>query len=71
MEEVKISSKGQIVIPKYIRDALGVKEGSVLLVNLLENRLIIIPKPEDPVRGLERAGGEMGMKNIRREIKGE
>lgn len=29
MEVVKVSSKGQIVIPKSLREKLGIKEGSI------------------------------------------
>jgi AbrB family looped-hinge helix DNA binding protein len=32
MREVKLSTKNQIVIPREIRDALGVKAGDRLLV---------------------------------------
>ena len=71
MEEAKLSSKGQIVIPKYIRDALGLKEGSVVLLTLEGGRVIVVPKSDNPLEGLEKAGNELGMKNIRREIKGE
>ncbi len=71
MEEAKISSKGQLVIPKYLRDALGLKPGTSVLVTSVENRIIIIPKPDDPVKSLVDAGEKMGMKNIRRHIKEE
>ena len=71
MEETTISSKGQLVIPKYLRDALGLKPGSILLVTKVENKLILITKPEDPVKGLIDAGQHIAMKNIRRHIKEE
>ncbi len=71
MEEAKISSKGQIVIPKYLRDALGMKDGSVVLVTKLENKIIIMSKPADPAEALVKSGKDITMKNIRREIKEE
>ena len=71
MEEARISSKGQIVIPKYLRDALGLKEGSVVLVTKIENKIILMPKPADPKEALEKLGKDVAMKNIRREIKHE
>lgn len=71
MEEVKVSTKGQIVIPKYIRDSIGLDVGKKALISLDLNRIIIVLKPEDPVKGLEKVGNEIELKNIRREIKGE
>ncbi|MEM7819900.1 MAG: AbrB/MazE/SpoVT family DNA-binding domain-containing protein [Candidatus Aenigmatarchaeota archaeon] len=71
MEEAKISSKGQIVIPKYLRDALGMQPGKSVLIIKSENKLILVPKPDDPLKGLVRAGEEIALKNIRREIKEE
>ncbi len=39
---VKISSKGQIVIPKEIREKYGFRKGTEVFIELLdENRLII------------------------------
>ena len=32
MEEAKISSKGQLVIPKYLRDAVDMKEGDTVIL---------------------------------------
>ena len=38
---MKIGPKGQIVIPKYIRDKLGMKEFSEVLVDLRGNEVVI------------------------------
>jgi antitoxin PrlF len=43
---VKVSSKGQIVIPKDIRKKLGVKTGEKLLV-LSRDREILLRKAQD------------------------
>ena len=41
---VKLSSKGQIVIPKRLRDILGIRKGSKLLLRLEgDDRLTLIP----------------------------
>ena len=71
MEEAKISSKGQLVIPKYLRDALGMQPGSSVLMSKIEDKLMIVSKPVDPVKGLVAAGEKISMKNIRRHIKEE
>lgn len=71
MEEARISSKGQIVIPKYLRDSLGLKEGSIVLITKIENRLMIMQKPADSAEALAKSGQEVGLKNIRRRIKEE
>lgn len=42
---VKLSRKGQLVIPKEMRDALGVKEGDELLA-VLEDGRMILTRPE-------------------------
>jgi AbrB family looped-hinge helix DNA binding protein len=46
---VRLSRKGQLVIPKEIRDALGIKEGEELLA-VLEDRRMILIRPEDFAR---------------------
>jgi AbrB family looped-hinge helix DNA binding protein len=47
-----VSTRGQTVIPKEIREALGLKEGQKLAWVLREGNLRLIPIPEDPVRAL-------------------
>lgn len=40
---VRLSAKGQLVIPKPYRDALALREGSKLLLWQEGNRLILVP----------------------------
>lgn len=47
--EVTISSKGQIVIPKDVRDALGLQAGGKLMLDRVGQRLILeAPQPARP-----------------------
>jgi len=44
MEAVKISPKYQVVIPKRIRDALGLRPGQRLQIMEIGNRIELIPE---------------------------
>jgi AbrB family looped-hinge helix DNA binding protein len=44
-EEARLSSKGQIVLPKYVRERLGLKKGDKLRVQLDEKAKVIIIRP--------------------------
>ncbi|MDI6654538.1 MAG: AbrB/MazE/SpoVT family DNA-binding domain-containing protein [Candidatus Hydrothermarchaeota archaeon] len=46
MSIVKISKRGQVVIPKPIRDKLGLVEGVSLNAFLEDKRIVLISKPE-------------------------
>ena len=46
MNEVKLSSKNQIVIPREARDALRLKAGDKLLVVVRGDAVILLPKPK-------------------------
>lgn len=55
--EVKISSKGQVVIPKSIRERLGLRPGDRVRIEVLEGRKAIIqPSVEPPEEIFVRAG---------------
>ena len=68
MPTVKTSSKGQIVIPKEIRDQLGVKPGSLVELKFVNGHIVIRPLPQDPVaalRGSLRGGPSLASKLIK------
>ncbi len=48
-KSVRISKKGQFVIPKEMRDALGVKEGEELLVTF-EAGKVVLTRPGEYAR---------------------
>jgi AbrB family looped-hinge helix DNA binding protein len=50
--ETTLSSKGQLVIPQHIREELGLHAGDRLFIIASGKRLIIAPKPEDPLEAL-------------------
>jgi AbrB family looped-hinge helix DNA binding protein len=52
METVTVSPKYQVVIPRAIRDSLGLQPGQKVQVILYENRIELIPlKPAQEIRG--------------------
>ncbi len=55
MPEAKLSSKNQIVIPKEIREALGVKAGDKLLVTAHDGLVTLMKRPgkfHEAIRGM-------------------
>jgi AbrB family looped-hinge helix DNA binding protein len=42
----KITSKGQVTIPKSVRDALGLQEGDELLFRVERSRVVIAKTPD-------------------------
>ena len=44
MPYTRLSSKGQVVLPKSVREALGLKAGDELLVRVEDGTLRLIPK---------------------------
>jgi antitoxin PrlF len=42
----KVSSKGQVTIPKVVRDALGVREGDHVLFRVVEGHAVLARTPD-------------------------
>lgn len=51
-EESRVYERGQTVVPKRIRDAMGVEEGSTLTWQVEDGVAHVIAIPKDPVRAL-------------------
>ncbi len=71
IEESIVTSKGQVTIPKTIRDALGISEGTVLTFFLEHGEAVIMPKIKDPFGALKSLRKEMSFteEEIREMIK--
>ena len=52
MAVVKTHGKGQVIVPKDIRDKLGIVPGRDLSVELVGDHIEIRPLPEDPIEYL-------------------
>lgn len=69
MNEVKVSTKGQIVIPKDIREKMGLKPGDKIKIEILEGKKAIIQPATNPPREVFVNAGEKLTKRIMRESK--
>ena len=62
VETIKMSSKGQIVIPQHIRDELHAQEGSIFAVVSSKNSVVLkkieTPSREDLIKHLEKIANE-------------
>ena len=59
MEKVTVSSKGQIAIPKQVRDALNLKEGSKLTLEVHGQEIVL--SKGDAWRKLKGAAADMAI----------
>jgi AbrB family looped-hinge helix DNA binding protein len=59
MCEVKLSAKNQIVVPREIRHALGVKAGDRLLVVPRRDTVILLRKPKRYSKAIAGMGKEL------------
>jgi len=57
-EEAVVGKRFAIVIPKSIREAVGLREGQRVLVRAETGRVVIELLPDDPYRVLEEVIGE-------------
>jgi AbrB family looped-hinge helix DNA binding protein len=56
-EQVKVLQKGKITIPASIRQKLGINEGDCVTLEIIDNRVVIlppntVPNPTELLRGL-------------------
>jgi AbrB family looped-hinge helix DNA binding protein len=62
-KRARVSSKGQVVLPKHLRERLGIREGDYIVFRELPDGYLLLGKqPDDPldaiVSGLRRAARE-------------
>jgi AbrB family looped-hinge helix DNA binding protein len=69
MPIVKASTKGQIVIPKGIREKLGITPGKKMLLRVVNEHAEITPLPDDPIK--EMRGILKGGKSLAKELLSE
>jgi len=50
--QARLSTKGQLVIPKAIRNELGLEPGDELLVELTGRQIVIEPLTRSPIEAL-------------------
>lgn len=63
METVTLSSKGQIVIPKALRDANHLDAGAEFIVSFAEGEIRLLPLPVYPPTRVEDGLGALARKN--------
>ncbi|MDV3104065.1 AbrB/MazE/SpoVT family DNA-binding domain-containing protein [Thermococcus waiotapuensis] len=61
MEVVRVSSKGQVVIPKRVREKMGIKEGEYLLL-VQEGDIIVMKKLDVNLEAVFREGETLAKK---------
>jgi AbrB family looped-hinge helix DNA binding protein len=66
METVKLSSKGQIVIPKEIREAQQLASGTEFFVTCVQGEIRLTPAPVFPKTKVEDGLGMLARKGRRR-----
>jgi len=61
--KAKVGPKGQIVIPKPIRDRLGVKPDDIVLLDVEQERIVIEKVLEDPLGVITETARRIGTKS--------
>jgi AbrB family looped-hinge helix DNA binding protein len=61
--KVRVGPKGQIVIPKSVRDVLGVKPNDFVLVDVIDGKATLESLQVDPVKTLAEIAKLHGVKS--------
>jgi AbrB family looped-hinge helix DNA binding protein len=67
MAEATLSSKNQIVIPREAREALRLKPGDKLLVQIHDGRILILEKPKSYHTAILGRGGPYPKNYLKKE----
>ena len=65
MSLVKVSSKGQIVIPEEIRRKLGLQKGSLIKMVMEGNKIMLMSAFEPPHEAFVSAGSRLVMQTLK------
>jgi len=69
MPIVRTSAKGQIVIPKEVREKLGITPGKKVLFRIVNKHAEITPLPEDAIKAMR--GILIGGRSLSKELLAE
>lgn len=59
VEEATVTSKGQLTVPKSIREKLGLQSGTKVSFILRGRQAIMMPRSEDPLEDLKKMREEI------------
>jgi len=71
--EATVAERGQITLPKAVRDALGLSKGTKLKVELIDGRIILRKDAQDAlsrVRGRFKLPAGVSSDDVMRELRG-
>ena len=71
--EATVAERGQITLPKAVRDALGLTKGSKLKVELIDGRIVLRKDVQDAlsrVRGRFKLAQGLTTDDVMRELRG-
>ena len=72
MDEVILSSKGQMVIPKEVRESLGLRPGQRLEIEALpDGTFLVIPIPDDVIKAMRLPAAERLERTLLKEREAE
>lgn len=61
--KMKVGPKGQIVIPKPIREKLGIKPNDIILLDIERDRIVVEKVTEDPLKAIFEFSQKFGRKS--------